>query len=357
VTPLTLLLVPQVLELANVQLSLTGWVSGGVEWVAEAIHYFALGWIIWAGSTAVAEAVITSPKIADQSQNAHLLRLLARTLGLVAVIAIIFHISYLLGAPVYGLVAGLGVGGIAIALAAKPTIENFIGSLNLFVDNPVRVGDFCRYGEDPTLDWQRIGTIESIGLRSTRIRGIDDTVTTIPNADFSEMHIVNYGQRRQRLLLTILGLRYETTDDQLRYVLATLRDMLLAHPRVLDDEPRVRFAGFGDFSLNVEIRVDIDTVDAIEFRAIREDIYLRVWKIVKDAGTAFAFPSRTVYQARDDGLDAERRQVAEEQVRAWCSTQELPFPTFTADHRKKTRNTLDYPPEGSPEGKNTRRVD
>jgi MscS family membrane protein len=357
VTPLALLLMSLLLDLANMQLSLTGWVSGGVEWVAEAIQYLALGWIIWAGSTAVAEAVITSPKIADQSQHAHLLRLLARTLGIVAVIAIIFHISHRLGAPLYGLVAGLGVGGIAIALAAKPTIENFIGSLNLFVDRPVRVGDFCRYGEDPTLDWQRIGTVESIGLRSTRIRGIDDTVTTIPNADFSEMHIVNYGQLRHKLLLTTLGLRYETTDDQLRYVLATLRDMLLAHPRVLDDEPRVRFAGFGDFSLNVEIRVDIDTVDVIEFRAIREDIYLRVLKIVKDAGTGFAFPSRTVYQARDDGLDAERRQVAEEQVRAWCSTQELPFPTFTADHRKKTRNTLDYPPEGSPEGKNTRRVD
>ena len=125
--------------------------------------------------------------------------------------------------------------------------------------------------------------------------------------------------------------------------------MLLAHPRVLDEEPRVRFAGFGDFSLNVEIRVDIDTSDANEFRAIREDIYLRVMKIVKDAGTGFAFPSRTVYQARDDGLDAERQQEAEARVRAWGSAQELPFPNFTAEYRQKTRNTLDYPPEGSPE--------
>jgi MscS family membrane protein len=348
-TPLTLLLTPLVLEQANVQLTLTGWVSGGVTWLAEAITYFALAWIAWTGSMAVAEAVIASPKIPDQSLNAHLLRLLARIFGIVAVIVIILYVSNQLGAPLYGLVAGLGVGGIAIALAAQPTIENFIGGLNLFADRPVRVGDFCRYGEDPTLDWQRIGTVESIGLRSTKIRGIDHTVTTIPNADFSKMHIVNYTLRKHRLLLTVLGLRYETTDDQLRFVLATLRDMLLAHPRVPDDEPRVRFAGFGDFSLDVEIRVDIDTSDANEFRAIREDIYLRVMKIVKDAGTGFAFPSRTVYQARDDGLDAERQQAAEAQVRAWCSAQELPFPTFTADYRKKTRNTLDYPPDGSPE--------
>jgi MscS family membrane protein len=242
------------------------------------------------------------------------------------------------------------VGGIAIALAAQNSIEHFIGSLNLFADRPVRVGDLCRYGEDPIPDWQRIGFVESIGLRSTRIRGIDNTVTTIPNGDFSKMHLVNYSLRSRMLPLTVLGLRYETTDDQLRFVLASLRTMLLGHPRVVDDEPKVRFAGFGNYALSVEIRANINTTDPNEFRAIREDIYLRMMKIVKDAGTGFAFPSRTVYHTRDDGLDTERQQDAEAQVRAWCSAQELPFPTFTADYLKKIRNTLDYPPEGSPEG-------
>jgi len=90
----------------------------------------------------------------------------------------------------------------------------------------------------------------------------------------------------------------------------------------------------------VEIRVNINTLNRDEFRAVREDIYLRVMKIVKDAGTGFAFPSRTVYHTRDNGLDAERQQEAETQVRAWCSAQELPFPTFTADYRKKTRKCV-----------------
>ncbi|HYQ71305.1 MAG TPA: mechanosensitive ion channel family protein, partial [Gammaproteobacteria bacterium] len=85
------------------------------------------------------------------------------------------------------------------------------------------------------------------------------------------------------------------------------------------------------------------------FRAIREDVYLRVMKIVKDAGTGFAFPSRTVYHTRDAEPDSERREAAEAQVRAWCSAQELPFPTFTTAYKKKIRDTLDYPPEGSPE--------
>jgi len=342
-------LTPLVLDFANRELTLTGRVADGLTVLAEAVGYFSLAWIAWTGSIAIAEAVISTPKIPAQSLNAHLLRLAARIVGSMAVIAIIFYVSSQLGAPLYGVVAGLGVGGIAIALATQNTIEHFIGSLSLFADRPVRVGDFCRYGEDPTPDWQRIGIVESIGLRSTRIRGIDNSVTTIPNGDFSKLHLVNYSLRSRMLLLTVLGLRYETTDDQLRFVLASLRDMLLAHPRVIDEEPRVRFAGFGDFALNVDIRVNIDTTDPTEFRTVREDIYLRMMNIVKDAGTGFAFPSRTVYHTRDEGLDAGRQQAAEAQVRAWCAAQELPFPHFTADYRKKVRNTLDYPPEGSPQ--------
>jgi MscS family membrane protein len=350
-TPVTLLLLtPLVLDVANRELTLTGWVSGGVTLLAEAVKYFSLAWIAWTGTMLLAEAVISLPKIPEQSLNAHLLRLTARVAGTAAVIFIIFYVSNQLGAPLYGLVAGLGVGGIAIALAAQNTLEHFIGSLALFADHPVRVGDFCRYGEDSSPGLQRIGHIESIGLRSTRIRGIDNSITTIPNGDFSKMPLVNYTMRNRMLLLGMLGLRYETTDDQMRYVLASLRDMLLAHPRVIDEEPRVRFAGFGDYSLNVEIRVDINTANRDEFRAIREDIYLRVMKIIKDAGAGFAFPSRTVYHTRDMEPDSGRREAAEAKVRAWCSAQELPFPTFTAAYRKKTRNTLDYPPEGSPEG-------
>ena len=350
VTPLTLLLLtPLVFDVGHRELTLTGWMSEGLTLLAAAVAYFSLAWIAWTGSLALAEAVIASPKIPDKSLNAHLLRLTARIIGIVAVITIIFYVSNQLGVPLYGLVAGLGVGGIAIALAAQNTIEHFIGSLNLFADQPVRVGDLCRYGEDPTADWQRMGTVESIGLRSTRIRGVDDTVTTIPNGDFSKMHLVNYSLRSCTLLLTVLGLRYETTDDQLRYVLVSLRELLLSHPRVSDSEPRVRFAGFGDYSLNVEVRVNINTADPNEFRAIREDINLHFMKIVKDAGTGFAFPSRTVYHTRDEGLDGEHQQASETQVRAWCAAQELPFPTFTADYREKVRNTLDYPPEGSPE--------
>ena len=119
--------------------------------------------------------------------------------------------------PVYGIAAGLGVGGLAVALAAQPTIENLLGGMSLFADKPVRVGDVCKYGD-------AVGTIEAIGIRSARIRGEDRTLTTIPNAALAKMPIVNLSQRDRMLIQTVIGLRYETTPEQLRYVLVKLRN-------------------------------------------------------------------------------------------------------------------------------------
>ena len=148
-----------------------------------------------------------------------------------------------------------------------------------------------------------------------------------------------------------LGLRYETTDDQLRFLLAELRELLHAHPMTIhtaEDPVRVRFVGYGDFSLNVAIRTYIRTSHYNEFLAVQEDILLRFMKVVKEAGTGFAFPSRTLYFTRDGGLDDERQQAAEKRLREWASAQTLPFPDFSDDYRKQITDTLDYPPEGSP---------
>lgn len=110
----------------------------------------------------------------------------------------------------------------------------------------------------------------------------------------------------------------------------------------------MRFVEYGDYSLNVAIRVYVRVTDYNEFLAIKEDILLRMMKLVGQAGTGFAFPSRTLYIGRDGGLDNERQQDAEKQVREWASAQTLPFPDFAEDYRKKITDTLDYPPEGSP---------
>jgi MscS family membrane protein len=152
-------------------------------------------------------------------------------------------------------------------------------------------------------------------------------------------------------MTTTLGLRYETTGDQLRFVLAELRALLHAHPKTIHtaaDPVRVRFVGYGDYSLNIAVRAYIRTTDYNEFLAVQEDILLRVAEIVEQAGTGFAFPSSTMYLRRDAGLDKERQAGAEKQVREWVSAHALPFPDISEQQRKKITDTLDYPPEGSP---------
>lgn len=347
--PLVILVLEPLLDyFTAIQINTSGTAAEAPFYLLEVAHGVALVWLIWLTVNWVAEVIIASPGIRPKSLNASLIHLTARTVGIVAILMLLFRVAYEVGIPVYGLVAGAGVGGLAVALAARSTLENFLGTLNLFADRPVRIGDFCRYGEDPSATWQRTGIVEEIGLRSTRIRGLDRTITTIPNADFANMHIVNLTERDRILFRPTLALRYETSFDQLRLVLVKLRELLLAHPRVTDDPARVRFAGFGQYSLNVEIFAYINTSDWNEFLSIQEDIDLRILKIIEKVGTGFAVPTR-IYLARDDGIDDERQKTASKQAREWVESQTLPFPDFPDEYRKQIMDTLDYPPEGSPD--------
>ncbi len=269
-----------------------------------------------------------------------LTRILFRLLGIVVASFIVIYAAEFFGVSIAPLIAGLGVGGLAIALAIRPTLENILGGLTMFADRPVRVGDFCRYGSE-------VGTVHEIGLRSTRIRSLERTLVTIPNAEFSQMKLENFGARDTRLLRTTLQLRYETTMDQLRYVLAELRKLLLAHPMVTEAPARVRFVDFGDYSLNVEIFAYLRCQDQNTNLAIREDILFRVAGIVKESGTEFAFPTQTVHVGRDEGLNEERSKRAETTVDAWRKSGTLPFPEFDTDVRREIEDRLDYPPEGS----------
>jgi MscS family membrane protein len=244
-----------------------------------------------------------------------------------------------LGLDVTGVLAGLGIGGLAVALAAQKTVENLFGGVSLIVDQPLRPGDFCRFGD-------RVGTVEEIGLRSTRIRTLDRTVVSVPNAQFSAQPLENFATRDRMWFHPILGLRYETTPDQVRYVLVEIRRMLYAHPRVDPDPARIRFVGFGAHSLDLEVFAYVLTADYGEFLAIQEDLNLRIMDIVAASGTGFAFPSQTTYLASDRSVDPERQTAAEQQVRAWRAAGGLPLPEFTPDAIAAVRGTLAYPDRG-----------
>ena len=245
-----------------------------------------------------------------------------------------------LGFNAAGLLTGLGVGGLAVALAAQKTLENLFGGISVIADKPVEVGQFCKVGD-------HIGTVESIGLRSTRVRTLDRTVVTIPNAEFSTVRIENFAKRDRLRLHSILQVGYDTTPDQMRWLLAELRKLLHAHPKTLDDPCRVRFMNFGAHSLDLEVFVYIDTKDFNEFLKIKEDIFLRIIDVVEASGAYFAYPSQTLYMARDSGRDLEKSAAAEEAVKAWRADKKLPFPDFSSDTVKGFEGTLDYPPEGS----------
>ncbi len=307
---------------------------GIIIWTMVALTIFLL-------SNCVAENMIANTRFNPQAIGASPIRIIFRLLGLTVGTIVLIAGMERVGVSLIPIIAGLGISGVALALAGQRTAENAIAGLLLFIDQPVRVGDFCRFGE-------KIGTVEEIGLLSTRIRGIDRTVTAVPNGDFSRKELVNFAKRDRMLLRTTLCLRYETTSEQLRFVLAKLRSMLLAHPKLLEEPARVRFLNCENYSYNVEIFVYADTSDINEFLAIQEDVMLRVIDIVEGAGTGFAVPAQRNYLSRDRGLDGERSHAAEAEVEAWRSKGVLPFPEFPIEQREQLLDTLDFPPFGSP---------
>jgi MscS family membrane protein len=245
-----------------------------------------------------------------------------------------------LGFNVAGLLAGLGVGGLAVALAAQKTLENVFGGFTVIADRPATVGDFCRVGD-------HIGTVEEIGLRSTRVRTLDRTLVTIPNAEFSTARIENFAARDSIRLHTVLGVGYDSSPDQMRYLLVEIRKMLYAHPRTLPDPCRIRFINFGAYSLDLELFLFIDTQDWNDFLCVREDIYLRIMDIVESSGAYFAYPSQTLYVARDTGRDMAKTSEAEEAVRGWRDADEMLIPEFPPERIEAIDDSLEYPPVGS----------
>ena len=256
---------------------------------------------------------------------------------------VVFGVIAILGSLGYDITTGLaalGIGGIALALGAQKTVENFVGSVTLVVDQPVRVGDFCKVGDTT-------GTVENIGMRSTRIRTGERSIITIPNREFSSAIIENFAARDRFLFNPTIALRYETTPDQIRYLLGEIRAILYSHPFVSPDPARIRFETMGEFSLNLGIWSYITTPGFDEYLEVKEDILLRIMDKVAESGAQFAFPSQTLYFSKDSEISAEKAKAAEERVRQWRENQELPIPNFDEDQIREMRNTIEYPPEGS----------
>ena len=202
-----------------------------------------------------------------------------------------------LGYPVASLIAGLGIGGIALALAAQKTVENLFGSLSIGVDQPFRVGDFVKV-EDVT------GHVETVGLRSTRIRTLDRTLVTIPNGKLADMRIECFSVRDRFRLATTLGLVYGTTAEQLRAIMKDVEEALRAEPTLYKEGWSVVVKGLGASSIDVDVVATFETADWDAFAKVRQEMLLRFVEIVERNGSSFAFPTQTVHMIAPGGSSA-----------------------------------------------------
>jgi len=267
-----------------------------------------------------------------------------RLLKVVIVAAAVLAIMSTFGFNLTTVLAGLGIGGLAIAFAAQKTLENLFGGVSVLADEVIRVGDFCRFGD-------RVGTVEDISLRSTRVRTLDRSELSIPNGALATMNVENFTRRDKIWFNPTLTVRHETTPDQLRYLLVEVRRMLYEHPKVETDSARIRLAGFDINGLSLEIFSYVLTQDFTEFTAIREDLLLRIMEIVGKAGSAFAVSANIASQP---GLDKENAAAAEQQVRRWREQRQLPFPDFAPADKSAFRGSITYPGPESAVGGNPR---
>lgn len=187
------------------------------------------------------------------------------------------------GYPTSTIIAGVGVGGLAIALAAQKTIENLFGSISVIMDRPVLVGDFCKFGT-------QVGTVEDIGLRSTRLRTLDRTVVTIPNSVFSTMTLENYARRDRMWFHPTLQLRRDTTPEQISQTMDAVKAILEKDPKVNAGGVPVRFVNIAQQSFDLEIFAYVLTADADEFLKIQTELLLKILDAAANLGVGFAVP-------------------------------------------------------------------
>jgi MscS family membrane protein len=247
--------------------------------------------VFWAVARSIniaAQIIGQSPWAQSSPASRTLLPLGARVLQLlllaIAVVALLSDLGY----PVASLLAGLGIGGIAMALAAQKTVENLFGAFSIGADQPFREGDFVKIEDF-------VGTVEKVGLRSTRVRTLDRTLISIPNGKLAEMRIESYSARDRFRLSTVIGLTYDTSADRVRRAVEGFERVLREHPKTWQESIIVRFKEFGASSLNIEVMAWFEVTDWNEFQIVRQEILFQFMTVVEQVGSSFAFPTRTVH--------------------------------------------------------------
>lgn len=200
-----------------------------------------------------------------------------------------------MGYSISGVIAGLGVGGLAVALAAQKTLSDLFGSIMLLVDRPFTVGHWVK-SPDGALE----GVVEEVGFRSTRIRTFERTLVSVPNSRLAEFIIDNMALRPTRRVWITVGLTYETSSSEMESALAAIKEILATHDGVDQEFYLVRFTDFGSSSLDIMVYYFSRSIDWDTYLSVREDVNLKIMDALEKLGLSIAFPTRTVHLAADE---------------------------------------------------------
>jgi len=272
--------------------------------VATSLTVGGVVWLLLLLNGAAERSIYRRVQAAGHSEVASMLRLGRRLADAVAIAAGVLVMLYFVGIDPTAALAGLGIGGIAVALAAQKTLENVIGGVSIIFDQAVRVGDFLKLGET-------VGTVDDIGLRSTRIRTQERTIVSVPNGQIANVNIETLSARDKFWFHHFVGLGYETSAGQMRSVIDGIRTCLASHRMVDRSEPiRARFMRFGPFSLDIEVFAYVLASDWAAFLDTQQELLLDVMDVVERAGATIALPSQTLHLAdgSKEGTDAVRRR-------------------------------------------------
>lgn len=235
----------------------------------------------------------------ESTLDDHLIPFIRKSLRVFIVFLAILMLVQNLGYSISGLLASLGLGGLAIALAAKDSLSNIFGSIMILLDRPFTIGDWVKAGEME-------GTIEEIGFRSTRIRTFSKTLITIPNSVLMNMSIDNFSQMPKRRIKLTVGVTYDTTPTQMRQSVAAIKQMLREHPAIDQDFFLVNFTDFGASSLDIMVYCFTTSTVWGEYLDAREDVCLKIMETLEEIGLEIAFPSQTLYM---HDMDREKPEI------------------------------------------------
>jgi len=224
----------------------------------------------------------------ESTLDDHLLPFVRKSLRVFIVFLAALMAIQNLGYSISGLLASLGIGGLAVALAAKDTLSNVFGSIMIILDRPFHIGDWVKAGDIE-------GTVEEVGFRSTKIRTFAKTLISVPNSTLTNMAIDNFSRMPKRRIKLNVGVTYETTPEQMREAVARIRTMLTEHPAVDQEFFLVNFTDFGASSLDIMVYCFTRTTVWGEYLEAREDVCLKIMDILEGLKLEFAFPSRSIY--------------------------------------------------------------